>query len=354
MPLQHVGHSRDDQFELAQATAGKYQAICSWRRPVHNETVYVVPVRVLEGVADSDRDDSSTAEVVTQTERLGHKIAALDTLSVSDVQFARQFAPGRVFVVGPNAPTSPDAWRLGEATLQAIATTTGMRLVSQTDYDQRRLHPYLGGILDALDFETKHDPSASATVVAFEEVLGASHRSLGDARIGLRGLGDLGSRIARMLTDRGAQVFASDIDASRFDAFDSCSRLVETNPHDLDLEPCDAHIFCANSGSLSVPRAERLLQNASLRAVGGPEAGLDRSTDAQSLVAGRSIDFVPSMLCGSLGLVANLEEILGHVTESADREDRFRSVVRRIVYLAGARVIPFHAACYAILTGESR
>lgn len=292
-----------------------------------------------DGQWASRRED----ELSTQAKNLSTKLAVLDRFGLSDRKFAELFSSGRLFLGRPNGTTTDV--NVARGIVAHLEEAFGKRLVSQLDYDQRRKHPHIGGLLDAVELRTRHDPSAVATVTAFLRLLGREARSQGGTTIAVRGVGELGSRIVQLLVETDIErVFVYDHDPDKMKPLGNLPR-VEVAGDDalLDL-PVTAHVFAADTGSLSVDSAHRVLAAGTASAVGGPEAGLDRGTDAVDLLARSGIHFVPSVLCGSMGLVSNLEEILGFPSDLGEQSKRLGKVIDAAAARGERYGVPFHEA----------
>ncbi|MGE5830132.1 MAG: hypothetical protein ACM30G_17485 [Micromonosporaceae bacterium] len=292
------------------------------------------------------------ARLVQQTENLQRKLRSLDRLGLSDVMFSEQFAGARIFIVGDAADGEAEGWAFANDVLRIGREFVGSEMVAQIDYDQRRLHPHLSGALDSIDFKTKHDPSALATSICFGTVLSRSGYSPEESEWLVMGAGELGRRIIGQAARATRLVHVVERLADRMEAVCRPGSVVPADPQLWPDLPIRAVVFAADSGSLTVEIARRLAANCRVAAVGGPEAGLDHNSAALAALTGAGTEFVPSVLCGSLGLVANLEEILGRTMDLPAAGRRLTEVVEAMLDRGRDLKMPFHEVCMGVLGGQ--
>lgn len=294
------------------------------------------------------------ADVLRQTGNLQSKLRSLDRLELSMVTFAERFTAARIFIAGDAAEGEAEGWAFGHDLLRLAEESAGIKVVAQTDYDQRRLHPHLGGALDSIDFKTKHEPSALATFVCFSTVLGRLGHVLRESAWLVKGAGELGRRIIEQAARSVSKVYVVERLADRLEAVSRPGLVLPADPERWPDLPTRAVVFAADTGSLTVEIARRMAANRLVAAVGGPEAGLDHSPAALEVLTRARVAFVPSVLCGSLGLVANLEEILGLATDLPAHGKRLTHVVDAMLDAAEASDTPFHEVCMGVLSGTIR
>ncbi|ROS75885.1 hypothetical protein EDF24_1459 [Curtobacterium sp. PhB130] len=315
---------------------------------------YLTPIRIygLEGApvpANQVRES-----IATQATNLKHKLHGLDRLQLTDTRFSSEFCSARLGVICEHPTTSlREVKKLVTDALFALEELTRSDHVAQLDYDLRRKHPSIGTELDTIDFATKHTPSAIATVTTFQIALEAFGGKTASPGVAVRGVGDLGSRVVQELTARSfTPVLVNDVDNTRAEAAADGDRVQSRGDAELDRAAVGAYICCADAGTLSVRRAGALMSNGSLLAVGGPEAGLDHSSEAIAKLQSAGIQFVPSVLCGSMGLVSNLLESMRAKVDLNDQRERLAITVRAIAEEALKTRRSFHAVCSDLVRGE--
>lgn len=325
------------------------KVIAAFDRAVGPGRTYLAPIRWIDTAARASEVQGPRSPLLDDLRRqavnLRSKIRSMDKLGLSTIRFSEKFAAARVFICTSRASDS-SVWNLGRRFLEEVGAAMNERVVSQVDYDQRRKHPDLGSALESIDFKTKHEPSAIATIAAFDCILQRNGILLRDSRWSVRGVGDLGIRIVRLLVQRGVRsVHAFDIDPQRTRPLLSVPEVkVCASEEEFLASDVHAQVSAAEAGWLSMSVAERIVSSRTLIAFGGPEAGLDRNSEAIRLATSTGKTFIPSMLCGSLGLVSNMIEVLGQDEDLADQEQRLRALVGRIASLAAEKNVHFHQA----------
>lgn len=311
----------------------------------------LTPVRVQGGNHNLAWSEATQKEAAKQTLNLRNKIAALDRLALVSTRFSEHFSAARVFVFGDIAEGERESWWFCQQVLRLIEEYMDRMVIAQVDYDQRRLHPNMSGILDSMDFATSHEPSAMATVVSFQTIL-KYVRPPGIALTwGVKGAGHLGSRIIRLIAGRAWHVYVAERLPDRQSAIAQLDNVSIVDGDVIANVSADAIIFAADSGSLNMHVANVIAANERVAVFGGPEAGLDRHINAIQKLALADKWFVPSVLCGSLGLVSNLEEVLNHPLDIDAQAHRLESIVSVMAEQAYVRHVPFHEICSMVLRG---
>jgi|SRR5579871_1605701 len=157
-----------------------------------------------------------------------------------------------------------------------------------------------------VDDEAIAERMAEATAVGVRASLRAALAadSLAGARVGIQGLGKVGSALMRLLVDEGAEVAGFDVDASR----------VPANVRFVDEESLfrarfDAVAPCALGGAVDLARAESLGCRA---LVGAANHLLGEPADAVAeALSRRGIAHVPDFLANAGALVLWAEVVLG-------------------------------------------
>lgn len=316
---------------------------------------YLTPIRLFG--LDSHPVDGGRVrrDLSVQATNLQRKLSGLDRLTLTDVRFGDEFAAARLGVLCDRPGLDPDVVKnVVLDSLVSLREVTERSVVAQLDYDLRRKHPTIGTDLDTIDFATKHTPSAIGTVTAFQVVLDVLGQVRSGHRVAVRGVGDLGSRIVGELrTGRCGQVVVHDLNPVRMAAVADGANVVALPDQNLDLAEVESHIFCADAGSLTAARAEKLAENPALIAVGGPEAGLDHSSEAIAKLVAAGKHFVPSVLCGAMGLVSNLLESMSAELDLGDQRLRLARLVEHMAIEAERTLEPFHEVCLAHLHGRN-
>lgn len=303
---------------------------------------YIAAVRTWNFIGEPEQEFILRSEALRQAKNLQEKIKTLDCLGLTEFKLATMFAGARVFAVPPSRYSEQDCWNWIREALDELRSAFPDKIIFQLDYDQNRMHPGMGSAIDTLEFKTKHYPSAIGTVAVFDTLLRSRNIAAGSAKWGVRGVGDLGCRIVRLLLDRGAQcVMIYDHDPARMEQFSDDPAVFCCTAEEFSFAEVDAHITAAHAGWFNIDEAKRLRSNKSLSAFGGPEAALDRHAEAILLLSDANIEFVPSLLCGAMGLVANLCEISGLIESEAEMQTRLCGVTERIISRSKRDGVPF-------------
>jgi hypothetical protein len=321
------------------------------------QTHYLMPGRLVE-YDEADAQQVGTrviGEMIQQTDALSGKIAAIDRLELSNFVFHERFVAARSYLIAPVTACADTGaagvWEFAKAALTELQESLELTIVSQIDYDQKQLHPVLGGILESVDFVVRHDPSAVATVVAYQRIIEDAGINMRSARFTVDGIGDLGYRIVKLLSEAGAErVFVCDKNECRLELAQTFPRVEPYERANLAELDCHAHIM-SNNRTFDDAMAAIWAAQPSVRAVGGPEAGIDRFHDARQLLHRAGKQFVPSVLCGSLGLICNLEESLGRIPDLDAMTVRYDELIQRLVARMRERDVPFAEVCQDFLKG---
>lgn len=166
-------------------------------------------------------------------------------------------------------------------------------------------------------------------------------------------VGELGSRIAAGLVERGVRsISVLERDDNRLSSAQERWPITALEEHEWPASDSQAVVFSADAGSLNRVVGSALLENTRVRWIGGPEAGLDRDRDYIDRLSKAGKTFVPSVICGSLGLVSNLEESLGISIDLGDLRARLRARVLALRDRAIDQGVPFHTMCAEVLEGR--
>lgn len=331
--------------------SGRQAAVACIDRSPSDDALLLTPVRVMSNDWRMALSTQMIDSAARQTVNLHNKIAALDRLHLAPTEFSKAFAACRVFAFGDIIEEELEGWAFCKKVLELLSNVTNRGVVAQVDYDQRRLHPTMGDTLDSIDFATKHEPSAVATTTCFQAALQYARPLSGPYAWAVKGAGQLGGRIIKGVASDSRHTFVAERIPDRQLKVSLLSRVSLVSSDDFERSPAEAMVFAADSGSLNSRTARAIAANEYVTVVGGPEAGLDHCVEAiQTLANSRKI-FMPSVLCGSLGLVSNLEEALGHSIDLPSQVKQLRSVVEKMAAYASKESTPFHEACAQVLRG---
>lgn len=251
----------------------------------------------------------STEDLIFQTKNLKKKLITLNKLDISENKFSDIFAAGRIFSYFYDEEL---AWNRVSTCLDILKGEIGKEIIYQPDYDQMKFHKELGGILDNIDFKTKHVPSALGTITAYSSILSKLEIPLKDSKWAIVGVGNLGGIIVKELIKRDVkQILIYDKELEKLETFKNNENIVICDSiEQLCEKRINSIIFAANSGSLNNEITQTLAKNTSIILFGGPEAALDRSSENINELTSKKKIFIPSLLCGALGLISNLEEVM--------------------------------------------
>lgn len=313
----------------------------------------ILPVRVFSSVYDALNQESLRLCPVAskQAKNLVKKVATLSLLFPGERTYSTDFGAGRLLILRAENVPEKIAWEFAGAVILQAEQMLRLRVVSQPDYDQRIYQHSYTRFYDALPLQIIHNPTARGTVLSFAAACKVSGIQFSNSRFGILGMGNLGSRIGRRLLDKGVpHIIIYDNDESRLRSYSgkkgyqivrSRNKLCEMGPNVL--------VLCAHSGSLSREFARLLVRQPSIHVVGGPEAGLDHDVGAIRVLDHAGLNFVPSMLCGALGLAVTLEESLGAMPRFRRLEMKFASFLDRIVQEANKSRTLFHHAFHSLI-----
>jgi glutamate dehydrogenase/leucine dehydrogenase len=99
--------------------------------------------------------------------------------------------------------------------------------------------------------------------------------------------------------------------------------------------------------------AKDLLKNPRLIVMGGPEAGLDSQKRILKAFTRKGVHFMPSFLCGAMGLVSNLSEIAGKRISLFKQERTLVAHVRSVLRSALDNKNTFQQQLFRYLTATA-
>jgi len=324
--------------------------------PNQGHTHYLMPVRVFDSCAstNSARDALFARGIEAQTDGLQEKISAIDRLSLSDVEFGQRIVAARMVLSSPSREAERSVWDFARQAMRELPDHLDLPVASQIDYDQKRLHESLGSILESIDFAVRHDPSAIATTAAFRKMLERAGIPMKSLKVSITGVGDLGSRLVRQFLELGAgTVFVSDQDGDRLERIAALPNVEVVAGRELGSVECHAYILSADK-SFGDDVAAMWAASSTAVVVGGPEAGMDRFVAAREMLERAGKEYVPSVLCGSMGLVSNLEKSLGITPDLARMTLRYEKMLERLASLMKTTGQSLSRTCEAVLSGSAQ
>lgn len=331
------------------------RAILYVQQPIPTTARYIIiPTRVFVALPRTLNRESLRLHPVAsrQAKNLIRKVAMLSAFFPGGRNYSTDFSVGRLLVIRSDGIPEERAWEFAGTVIARAEQTLDLRAISQPDYDQRMYQHTFARYYDALPLQAIHDPTARGTILAFAAACELSELRLSESKLGILGMGNLGSRIASRLLLMGVpHIIIYDTDKSRllqyhnqkgYQIVTSDSQLCEAGPRAL--------ILSAHSGSLSRAFARTISRTKEVRVVGGPEAGLDGDISAVRIIERAGLHFVPSMLCGALGLAATLEESVGASIHLPNMEARLVGFLARVAREAAASGTLFHQAFRHIIS----
>jgi len=136
---------------------------------------------------------------------------------------------------------------------------------------------------------------------------GASSQSWNGARVALQGAGGVGTWLARMLSEQGAELFVSDPNPRALEELRSWIEFHEVGPDRILELPCDLFAPCAIGGVLDSDRARGLRA----RAVAGSANNVLASKEAGELLFSRGIPYAPDYLVNAGALIQGVRFLRG-------------------------------------------
>jgi leucine dehydrogenase len=156
-------------------------------------------------------------------------------------------------------------------------------------------------------------------------------------RIVVDGVGHVGSHLARLLVEAGAEVAVADVNPERVDAL---VRDLGVDPLPVERaleEPCDVLAPCALGGVLN----ERTIPRLQCRAVCGAANNQLTDAAADDALAARRILYAPDFVVNAGGIINLAEEFGGYDPERARvRTAQIADTLRRVFALARELGVP--------------
>jgi glutamate dehydrogenase/leucine dehydrogenase len=174
-----------------------------------------------------------------------------------------------------------------------------------------RVTPWVTGVDESMGGSGDPSPLTAFGVLCAMRAATAEldgERSLADRRVVIQGTGHVGTYLARLLVDEGAQVTVADLFEARADSLGR-QLGVAVVPHAEVLElPCDILAPCALGGVLNAATIPRLACRAVVGAANNQLAGPGLDT----LLADRGILLAPDFVVNAGGIINVAEEFVGY------------------------------------------
>lgn len=146
------------------------------------------------------------------------------------------------------------------------------------------------------------------------------------ARVSLQGAGGVGSWLARLLAEAGAELFVCDPDRAALERLGKHVRFQEVSTDSLLDVDCDLFSPCAIGGALEIAGARRLR----CRAVAGSANNVLASPEAGDELFARGIVYAPDFLVNAGALIQGTRFLL---TGTRQSEDALRAIGERTLAL---------------------
>lgn len=117
--------------------------------------------------------------------------------------------------------------------------------------------------------------------------------------VAIQGVGHVGGELARLLAERGARLFVSDVDAERAERCARATGAEVVPPEAIARVPCDVFAPCALGGAIDSETARTL----PAKVVAGAANNQLRSVEAGDALARRGILYAPDFVVNAGGLI---------------------------------------------------
>jgi hypothetical protein len=237
-----------------------------------------------------------------------------------------------------------------------IEETAGIHLTTGQDLGHGLMHDgrtqsldYLAARFRGCVHSDTSKPTAEGNYYVLKGMLDGVGIPLGNARVTLVGVGNIGAHVLRRVREHGTEVLALDTSARRRDEVrgPGVTTFTPEQRRELLAEPFDAFVVNANRGSLDGETCAALARNARLKVVCGSEnLAMPDPADADRLRAAGKL-FAPTELGGMMGYLTAVEEYL------AKLEDRPFDVLTLFDAAKRLEEVGRRGATRATGTGES-
>jgi len=205
-----------------------------------------------------------------------------------------------------------------------VEATGGIRLTTGQDLGHGLMHDGRSQSLDYLSarflgcvHSDTSKPTAEGNYYVLKGMLDGAGVQLGNARVALVGVGNIGEHVLRRLREHGTEILALDISARRRDAVRTPGVTTFTQDEKARLlaEPVDAVVVNANRQSLDPESCALLARNERLKVVCGSEnLAMPDPADADRLRAAGKL-YCPTELGGMMGYLTAVEEYLARLED---------------------------------------
>jgi leucine dehydrogenase len=220
----------------------------------------------------------------------------------------------------PPAPRGPEfLTRLGQAIHQLGGRYIAAEDVGATQADMdgiARVTPWVTGVDPARG--GSGDPSPVTAVGVLHGMRAACADAFGDPslagrRVVVVGAGHVGSHLARLLVDAGAEVMVADIATAKAERLVDTLGVRRVDAEQALFEPCDVLAPCALGGVLTAATVPQL----QCRVVCGAANNQLGDADADAALVARGIVYAPDFVVNAGGIINIAQEFTGYSRERA-------------------------------------
>jgi valine dehydrogenase (NAD+) len=167
--------------------------------------------------------------------------------------------------------------------------------------------------------------------------------TLRDRRVGIAGVGKVGSKLAALLLEDGAEVVVTDVSEAAIDRLQSAHPEVAAVPDAIALADAKVDVYapCALGGALDDEMVEALVAGATCRAVCGGANNQLAHPGVEKMLDDRGILYAPDYVVNSGGVIQVADELHGFSFERArSKAEQIFETTRRIFALAADEGVP--------------
>ena len=167
--------------------------------------------------------------------------------------------------------------------------------------------------------------------------------SLRGRRVGIAGVGKVGSKLAELLLEDGAEVVVTDVSAAAVERLQSAHLEVTAVPDAMAFADAriDVYAPCALGGALGDEMVDALAAGGSCRAVCGGANNQLAHPGVEKMLEDRGILYAPDYVVNSGGVIQVADELHGFSFDRArGRAEQILQTTRRIFALAADEGVP--------------